>query len=149
MKRLLPLLLLTLLPCGELAAQSAIGMNAQAVPITATSVPAKSANAPRVIVLGGMSGDKAGMQLVRNATEDYANSADNQLDVLFVAAANPDGAPLLFPPNEPAYATNWTAWSLWRWLQSEAPDVIVIAGNDDYELGSALARDTKIGRAHV
>lgn len=142
MKRLLALLLFILLPCGELAAQGIIGMNAQSVPITSISVPAKNSNAPRVIVLGGLSGDKAGTQLVRNATEDYANTADNQLDVVFVAAANPDGAPLLFPPNAPAYATNWTAWSLWRWLQSEAPDVIVIAGNDDYELGAALARDT-------
>ncbi|HTR00744.1 MAG TPA: glycoside hydrolase family 88 protein [Candidatus Acidoferrum sp.] len=121
-----------------------IGMSAQQRPIDALSVPAQVANAPQVVVLGGLNGNAAGIRMVRDAYDAYVNAADNFVDAVFVPVANPDAVPLLFPPNEPAYATNWTAWSLWRWLTTVPPDLVLIAGDDDYELATALMKAAAI-----
>ena len=115
-------------------------MTAQGVAIEALSVPAQSAQAPLVVVLGALDGSIASTRVVQQCFEDYANAADNFVDVLFVPRANPDAVPLLFPPNEPAYATNWTAWSLWRWLAVTAPDLVLIAGNDEADLANLLSK---------
>ncbi len=103
------------------------------------SVPAKEPNAPAVVVLGGLAGDAASSTEVREAYQDYANAADNFLNVTFIAAANPGGEPLTFPPAEPAYVNNWAATTLWRWLTTHAPDAVIIVGTDDFGLGIALA----------
>ena len=106
--------------------------------IEALSVPAKAAFAAEVVVLGGLSGEAASSNEVRAAYEDYVNSSDNFLNVTFIPAANPDAEPLSFPPAEPAYGSNWTATMLWHWLSAHAPDVVIITGDDEAGLGTAL-----------
>ncbi len=135
--RILPYLL-TLLACGAAQAQT-IGMSAQKRPIEAFSVPAQQVDAPDVVVIGSLSGEAASGNEVTEAYEAYANSADNFLDVTFIPFANPDRETLAFPPPEPAYSGNWTAWSLWQWFGTHAPDAVVIVGDDRYGLGAALA----------
>ena len=107
--------------------------------IEALNVPAQEAFASEVVVLGGLSGDAASSNEVLGAYQDYVNSADNFLNVSFIAAANPGAEPLTFPPPEPAYGNNWTATMLWHWLSAHAPDVVIIIGDDDAGLGAALA----------
>jgi rhamnogalacturonyl hydrolase YesR len=132
------LLALCLLLCASAQAQT-IGMSAGQRAIEALSVPAQQMDAPDVVVIGSLSGEAASGNEVRAAYEAYANSPDNFLDVTFIPFANPDRETLAFPPPEPAYSGNWTAWSLWHWLGTHAPDAIVIVGDDEYGLGAALA----------
>ncbi|HHX83478.1 MAG TPA: hypothetical protein GX696_10915, partial [Pseudomonadaceae bacterium] len=61
------------------------------------------------------------------------------LDVTFIPDVNPDSVPLQFPPREPAYATDWSSWSLWRWLETHSYDAVIIMGGDAFGFGEALA----------
>lgn len=134
----LALLLLPLLHSGPGFAQT-IGLSGQRKPIDAFLVPAQQVDAPDVVVIGSLSGERASGDEVMAAYEAYANSAENFLDVTFIPYANPDREELAFPPPEPAYSANWTAWSLWQWFATHAPDAVIIVGNDAYGLGAALA----------
>ena len=136
----LALLLLTWLT-PALAQRWTIGMNAEGTGIDAVSVPAQVADAPRIVVIGGLAGDAASLYAVQVAYEAYVNSAENFLDVTFIPFANPGNVPLQFPPTEPAYASNWTAWSLWHWLGTHAPDAVIVMGGDPHGLMDALATD--------
>lgn len=135
------LALALLAPCLGLAQTWTVGRSASGQPIPAYSVPAQVANAPRILVIGGLSGDAASTNTTRIGHEAYANEAENFLDVSFIPAANPDGAELQFPPAAPAYAGDWSAWSLWHWIGNHAPDAVIIMGGDEYGLGDALAED--------
>ena len=126
----LSLLLLSSVWHGTVAAQT-IGMSAERRAIDAFSVPAQQVDAPDVVVIGSLSGDAATGNEVLAAYEAYANSPNNFLDVTFIPFANPGGAELAFPPPEPAYSANWTAWSLWHWLASHAPDTVIFVGGDE------------------
>src|SRR5690606_25882954 len=64
---------------------------------------------------------------------------ENYLDVTFIPDVNPDSVPLQFPPREPAYATDWSSWSLWRWLETHSYDAVIIMGGDAFGFGEALA----------
>lgn len=134
-------LLLPALLCGAPAnAQTwSVGQSHEHSPITAVSVPAQQADAARIVVVGSLSGDVASSGTVQTGYEAYVNSADNFLDVTFIGTANPDAAVLQFPPPAPAYTANPTAWSLWQWLGTHAPDAVIIVGGDEYGLGAALA----------
>jgi unsaturated rhamnogalacturonyl hydrolase len=104
-------------------------------------VPAQIADAPRVIVIGSLQGDAATRLVVQLAYEAYVNSADNFLDVTFIANANPNAEALSFPPPAPAYGGNWPAWSLWHFVASHAPDLVILAGGDSGGLQAALTTD--------
>lgn len=115
-----------------------IGMGAKRSAIEALSVPAQQVDAPTVVVIGSLNGEAASGNEVMGAYEAYANSPENFLDVTFIPFANPDREELAFPPPEPAYSANWTAWSLWQWLGTHAPDGIIIVGDDRHGLGAAF-----------
>lgn len=133
------LLAAALLPAAAAAQTWTVGMTAGRQPLEAISVPAQQAGAPRILVLGGLSGDRASSTAVDLAYEAYVNSANNHLDVSFLARANPEAEPLTFPPVAPAYGGDPTAWSLWQFLTSHAPDAVFIVGGDEFGLGPALA----------
>ena len=133
-------LLLVSLPFTHVLAQTwTVGQSRTHSSITAVSVPAQQAAAPRIVVIGSLSGDAASTGTVQIGYEAYVNTAENFLDVTFIGAANPDAETLQFPPPEPAYTGNPTSWSLWQWLGAHAPDAVVILGGDEYGLGAALA----------
>ncbi len=134
--KLVAAILASALLCASAQAQT-IGMSATQRPIEAWSVPAQQADAPDVVVIGSLGGDAASTNEVVAAYEAYVNSPGNFLDITFIAAANPDREALTFPPVEPAYGGNWTAWSLWQWLGTHAPDAILFVG-DDEGLAAAL-----------
>ncbi len=140
-RRLCLALLLLAWLTPALAQRWTIGMSADRSSIDAVSVPAQVADAPRIVVIGGLNGDAASLYAVQVAYEAYVNSAGNFLDVTFIPFANPGNTPLQFPPAEPAYASNWTAWSLWHWLGMHAPDAVIVMGGDAHGLMDALATD--------
>ena len=128
------------LTTGAALAQTwTVGMTAGRQPLEAVSVPAQQAAAPHIVVIGGLSGDRASSTAVDLAYEAYVNSATNHLDVSFLPRANPAADRLTFPPVAPAYGGDPTAWSLWQFLTAHAPDAVFIVGGDEFGLGPALA----------
>ena len=122
-----------------------VGMSEAGVPIQAYSVPAKIADAPAVLVIGGLGGDDASSNAVQIGYEAYVNEVENYLDVTFIPDVNPDAGELQFPPPEPAYAGDWASWSLWRWIETHAYDAVILMGGDAHGLQAALANGTSLG----
>lgn len=140
MKPIQLLLLLTALPFASVLAQgTAVGMGAKESRIDSYEVPAQESGAPHIVVIGGLSGEAASTNTTLVGYEAYANEAENFLNVTFIPNANPDKEKLVFPPEGTAYADNWAAWSLWRWIGTHAPDGVIIMGGDTEGLGEALA----------
>lgn len=137
--------LCSLLATAGAAQTWTVGMSAAGTRIQAYSVPAQISDAPAVLVIGGLAGDDASTNAVLFGYEAYVNEVENFLDVTFIPDVNPDGAQLQFPPPEPAYATDWTSWSLWRWIETHAYDAVILMGGDAHGLQAALASGTTLG----
>jgi hypothetical protein len=75
---------------------------------------------------------------VRAAVAAYEKRRGRTVRLLAVPVANPDGVALEFPPTGVAYREHSESHALWRWLGSQAPDLVLIAGDDDFGLGAAL-----------
>ena len=97
--------------------------------------------APTVVLVGGLAGSDASVATVRAAVDAYARRRDRPVNVLAVPLANPDGVALQFPPTGAAYREHSESHALWRWLGSQAPDLVLIAG-EDAGLAAALGTST-------
>jgi len=115
-----------------------IGLTAKGARIDAIEVPAAK-SAPTVVLVGGLHGDDASVAAVRAAIGAYAKHHDRPVRLLAVPLANPDGATPQFPPTGTAYREHAESQVLWRWLGTQAPDLVLIAGDDDAGLAAALA----------
>jgi unsaturated rhamnogalacturonyl hydrolase len=102
--------------------------------------------ASTVMLVGGLDGEGTSSNRVREAVESF-----RALNVRLIAIplANPDGAPLVFPPDGVAYRENATANALWRWIGVHAPDRVVIVGPRDYGLAEALSGTAVIGIGRI
>jgi unsaturated rhamnogalacturonyl hydrolase len=133
------MLLAALLAGPVVAAEPfAIGLAADGTRIDALAVPARSAAAPTVVLVGGLAGDDASVGAVRRAVAAYEQRRDRPVRLLAVPLANPDGAALQFPPTGTAYREHPAAHTLWRWLGTQAPDLVLVAGADTAGLAAAL-----------
>jgi rhamnogalacturonyl hydrolase YesR len=119
----------------------AIGLTSSGAPIEAAHVPARRPNAPTVLIVGGLHGAGASTDAVRAASAAFEKRRprDRAFNLLAVAVANPDAAPLEFPPSGVAYREHSESHALWRWIGTQAPDLVLIADDDDAGLASALA----------
>jgi unsaturated rhamnogalacturonyl hydrolase len=115
-----------------------IGLTANGVRIDAIAVPARARSAPTVVLVGGLHGEDASTAAVRAAVAAYQRSNQRAVNLLAVPLANPDGAVAMFPPQGIAYREHAESHVLWRWLGTQAPDLILIAG-DDAGLVAALS----------
>jgi rhamnogalacturonyl hydrolase YesR len=115
-----------------------IGLSSTGRRIDAMAVETRTRSAPTVVVVGGLKGDDASTAAVRAAVADYEKRRDKPFRLLAIPSANPDGAALAFPPTGVAYRENAEANTLWRWLGSQAPDLVLIAGEQDSGLIAAL-----------
>jgi unsaturated rhamnogalacturonyl hydrolase len=122
----------------------AIGLAENGTVISASVIPGASASAPTVMLIGGMNGDEPSIELVRGEAAQYEALPPRQrkLRLISVANANPAATSLAFPPTGVAYREQATANALWRWIAIHAPDVVLIAGEQDFGLAGAL-------RSHV
>jgi rhamnogalacturonyl hydrolase YesR len=116
-----------------------IGLAASGTRIDAVAVAADDARAPTVILIGGLAGDDASTAAVRSAVTAFEARAPHGFRLIAVPLANPDAAPLEFPPTGVAYRENRESHVLWRWLGTQAPDLVLVAGDDDRGLAAALA----------
>jgi unsaturated rhamnogalacturonyl hydrolase len=132
-------LLLVAFAARSLAAESFdIGLAASGTRIDAMAVEARSASAPTVVLVGGLKGEDASAAAVRAAVAAYGKRRDRPVRLLAVPLANPDGAVLQFPPTGTAYREHPESHTLWRWLGTQGPDLVLIAGADDAGLATAL-----------
>ncbi len=118
----------------------AVGLAGNGTVISAELVSGASASAPTVMLIGGMRGDEPTIELVRRETAQYEALPPRQrkLRLISIANANPAAASLSFPPSGIAYREQATANALWRWIAIHAPDLVLIAGEQDFGLAAAL-----------
>lgn len=131
-----------LLPGGAVAASpmptTDIGLGARGTRIDALIVEASERDAPVLALVGGLTGDDAGSAAIRATVNRYSRQSRRPVRLLAVPLANPDGAMLRFPPMGVAYREHAEAHALWRWLGTQAPDLVVVASMQDAGLVTAL-----------
>ncbi len=115
-----------------------IGLSRSGKVIDAIAVAARSKSAPVVVLVGGLHGDDATSTAVREAVAAYDKQRKRPVDLLAIPVANPDNSAIAFPATGIAYRENPESNVLWRWLGAHAPDLVLIAGNDDAGLAGAL-----------
>jgi rhamnogalacturonyl hydrolase YesR len=76
--------------------------------------------------------------IVRAAVAAYEKRRERPVRLLAVPVAAPDHGSLQFPPPGAAYREHSGSHALWRWLGAQAPDLVLIAGTQDFGLGAAL-----------
>jgi unsaturated rhamnogalacturonyl hydrolase len=115
-----------------------IGLATSGARIDALAVPATGKAAPTVVLVGGLHGEDGTAVAVRDVVAAYERRRNRPVQLLAVPVANPDGVALVFPPSGIAYREHAESHVLWRWLGAQAPDLVLIADNDDAGLAAAL-----------
>jgi unsaturated rhamnogalacturonyl hydrolase len=146
MKKLLGVALFTLLIQGLtqplLAAESFdIGLTGHGTRIEALAVNSAKANAPTVLLIGGLAGNDDSTSRIRAAVTQHERrkAARRTFNLLALPLANPDSADLKFPPTGVAYRENPEANALWRWIGLHGPDLVIVAGEKDFGLTQLLS----------
>jgi unsaturated rhamnogalacturonyl hydrolase len=128
----------------------AIGLATGDVPIEGSALSGRSASAPTVLVLGGLSGRDSSVAVVESALRSYGREPQQRraFRLIVIPLANPTGASLEFPPQGTAYRDHPESHALWRWIGVHAPDLVLIAGRDDFGLAQALSNHAvaEVGR---
>ena len=116
--------------------------------------PGRAADAPTVLIVGGLDGDNATAAAVRTAVASYEklHARDRAFNLLAVPVANPERAALEFPPTGVAYREHSESHALWRWIGTHGPDLVLIAGTNaargaPSSSAQALALGTQRARA--
>jgi unsaturated rhamnogalacturonyl hydrolase len=115
-----------------------IGLATSGARIDALAIPARRSPAPTVVLVGGLNGDDASAAAVRAAVADYEHRLRRPVNLLAVPLANPDGAGMQFAPTGVAYHEHAESHVLWRWLGTQAPDLVLVAGDGDAALIETL-----------
>jgi rhamnogalacturonyl hydrolase YesR len=156
MTKLIGVALIALLASPLLAAESfEIGLAGSGARIEGFAVSAAGARSdattlPTVLLIGGLRGNDESTSRVRAAVAQFERRkpARRAFNLLAIPLANPDGASLAFPPTGVAYRENPEANALWRWIGLHAPDLVLIAGDEDFNLSQRLSRTAvaEVGR---
>ena len=119
-----------------------IGLTANDAPIEATVAAGSSASVPTVVLIGGLQGRDATVEVVTGEAASFEALPQSRRSFRLIALplANPDGRPLQFPPTGTAYRDNPESHVLWRWIGIQAPDLVVIAGESGAGLADALSK---------
>lgn len=118
-----------------------VGRSGAGEVITAAFVPAGDSGAPTVLLVGGLAGDDESRSTVERELAAYERLPPRQrgVNVVAIALANPAGTALQFPPTGVAYREQPESHALWRWIGTHGPDLVLVAGDDRFGLGAALA----------
>jgi rhamnogalacturonyl hydrolase YesR len=115
-----------------------IGLATSGARIDAMAVASGAEPTRTVLVIGGLRGSDASVAAVRDAVASFERRRERDVQLLAVPLANPDGATLEFPPTGVAYRERSESHALWRWIGAHAPDLVLIVGDDDAGLATAL-----------
>ena len=122
-----------LLPGAAIAGERwTIGLSANGAPIEAVAIAGRSADSPTVLVVGGLDRPDQSSDAVDREAAAFEQIPQNRrtFRLIAVARANPDAAPLQFPPSGVAYREHIESHVLWRWAGTHAPDLVLVAGPD-------------------
>jgi unsaturated rhamnogalacturonyl hydrolase len=137
---LLSIAALALPVTAALAAETVdIGLTANGTRIDALIVEARAKSAPVVVLVGGLRGDDASAAAVRSAVAAYEKQRARPVQLVGIPLGNPNGVPLQVPATGAAYRENVESNVLWRWIGAHAPDLVLVAGDDDAALATALS----------
>ncbi len=153
-KRRLSIALFALLSAPLAAAeQFAIGLTGGGAPIEGYAVNSTAERAPTVLLIGGLDGESVSMGRVREELTDYELKKPERrpFNLIAIPVANPEAAELQFPPTGMAYREHTESHTLWRWIGLHAPDLVIIAGRQDFGLSDALSKNViaEVGRIPV
>ena len=126
-----------------------IGLATSGARIDAVLVETGMKSAPTVVLVGGLHGDDATASAVRAAVATYEKARNHPIRLLAIPLANPAGAVLQFPPAGVAYREQAESQVLWRWLGAQAPDLVLVAGDDDAGLAAALGSQVVADMGHI
>ena len=137
-----------LLVCAALAPSPAMAAERWTIGLTTNGAPIEAlvvdglADAPTVLLVGGLGGSDRSGDAVRRAVTAFEAQPQNRRPFRLIAipAANPDAQPLQFPPTGAAYRDNTESHVLWRWIGIHAPDLVLVAGAGR-RLASALSQN--------
>jgi unsaturated rhamnogalacturonyl hydrolase len=128
-----------------------LGLTARGTRIEAAVIAGGSVAVPTVLLLGGLNGADESSKIVAEEVRRFEmiKPSGRRFRLLAVALANPDGNKLMFPPAGVAYRDNPESHALWRWIGREAPDLVLIAGNEDFGMAEALSQNAVAGVGRV
>ncbi len=132
------LIFLGLASVGAAAEVFDIGLSTVGTRIDAMAVPATRRDAPVVVLLGSLQSDAQSSTDVITTVTRFEALRNRPVRLIAVPRPNPEARPLSFPPTGVAYSENAEANTLWRWLGAQAPDLVLVAGQDDAGLVDAL-----------
>ncbi len=119
--------------------------------ITGTSIAGPSPDSPTILIVGGLGGEDSSSELVAKDVRGFEAmpEARRRFRLLAVPLVNPSRVRLIFPPQGRAYQDNPESHSLWRWIGTEAPDLVLVAGGEDFGLADALAQNNVAGMGRI
>ena len=129
----------------------AIGLTTDGAVISALRVAAGQSDAPTIAFVGGLAGADASSQAIQAETEAYAAAPDAEraFNLVSIPVANPQRRSLVFPPTGPAYRENAESHTLWRWLGLNAPNLVLVAGDDADGFVDAVSMSNVAGVAPI
>ncbi len=128
-----------------------VGMSSNGTLITASGYQVDTAPRPTVVLIGGLDGNPESSQKVLAEYSRYQKRPKTQqpFNLIVIPTANPQAEQLQFPPVGRAYSDNPVAFSLWRWLGTHGPDLVLIESDSDFELADALSNSVVAGVGYV
>src|SRR6266516_1256936 len=134
----------------EAAEPRVVGLTSSGMRIEAALVSSPSFTVPTVMLVGGLGGNDESARLVEQEVRRWeALSQGRRFQLIAIALANPGAERLQFPPTGVAYRENVVSQVLWRWIGIHAPDLVIVAGNEDSGLADALSRNSVAGVGRI
>jgi unsaturated rhamnogalacturonyl hydrolase len=125
-----------------------VGLTQTKTPIEATFVQGALPHLPTVLIIGGLDDEKSA-ELVSREANRYAALKKRPYQLQAISQANPNKVRLIFPPTGRAYQENTESHYLWRWIGTQAPDLVLIAAEQDYGLAEALTLNSVGGIGRI
>lgn len=132
------------------AERTDIGLSNRGTVIERVLVTSGAASPRTVILIGGLEGPGESSVRVEKAVKEFEKqpAARRPFRLIAVPLANPDSAPLQFPATGVAYRENIESNVIWRWIGTQAPDLVLITDAKDFGLAKALSESVvaEVGR---
>lgn len=128
-----------------------VGLSQNGMRIEAGIVAGPSVTVPTVLLVGGLAGNDESARMVEQEVRRWEALRQDrrQFQLIAIALANPGAERLQFPPAGVAYRENVASHVLWRWIGIHAPDLVVVAGNEDFGLADALSKNSVAGVGRI
>jgi rhamnogalacturonyl hydrolase YesR len=127
-----------------------IGLTNSGLAIDAFKVRSGSESDPTVLLIGGFSKDHS-TRVVQNELNAYTAvpRSKRRFQLLAIPKVNPGGERLTCPPVGTAYVDDPHSHYLWRWTGMQAPDLVLVAGDDPFGFAQAVSSNAVAGMGSI